>query len=324
MSNHRFFTVKQKSAQTCALFGTKYPIVQGGMVWVSGGKLAAAVSEAGGLGLIGAGSMKPDLLRLHIAKAKQLTARPFGVNLPLLYHGVEEQLRVALDGGVRIFFTSAGSPKKFTSFLKKEGCKVVHVTSSPELAKKCEDAGVDAVVAEGFEAGGHNGRDELTTMVLIPLVVDTVNIPVIAAGGIGDGRAMAAALALGASGVQVGSRFAATIESSAHDEFKRAIVAAGPSSTMLAMKKLVPVRLLKNKFYEEVLKLEDKCASTEELSQLLGKGRAKAGMLDGDLVEGELEIGQISALIQDVPSAGEIVQRLMNEFETVCKSMSLN
>lgn len=324
MSNYRFFTVKQKSAQICALFGVKYPIVQGGMVWVSGGKLAAAVSEAGGLGLIGAGSMKPELLKLHIAKAKQLTARPFGVNLPLLYHGAEEQLRVALDGGVRIFFTSAGSPKKFTSFLKKEGCKVVHVTSSPELAKKCEDAGVDAVVAEGFEAGGHNGRDELTTMALIPLVVDSVNIPVIAAGGIGDGRGMAAALALGASGVQVGSRFAATIESSAHDEFKRAIVAAGPSSTMLAMKKLVPVRLLKNKFYEEVLKLEDKCASTEELSQLLGKGRAKAGMLDGDLVEGEFEIGQISALIQDVPSAGEIVQRLMNEFETVCKSMSMN
>jgi enoyl-[acyl-carrier protein] reductase II len=324
MSNHRFFTIKQKSAQICALFDIKYPIVQGGMVWVSGGKLAAAVSEAGGLGLIGAGSMKPDLLKLHIAKAKQLTARPFGVNLPLLYHGAEEQLRVALDGGVRIFFTSAGSPKKFTSFLKKEGCKVVHVTSSPELAKKCEDAGVDAVVAEGFEAGGHNGRDELTTMVLIPLVVDSVNIPVIAAGGIGDGRAMAAALALGASGVQVGSRFAATIESSAHDEFKRAIVAAGPSSTMLAMKKLVPVRLLKNKFYEEILKLEDKCASTEELSHLLGKGRAKAGMLDGDLVEGELEIGQISALIQDVPSAGEIVHRLMNEFETVCKSMSMS
>lgn len=296
------------------LFGTKLPIIQAGMVWVSGGKLAAASANTGALGIIGAGSMKPDLLRHHIVKAKGLTKEPIAVNLPLLYHGIEEQIQVCLEEGIRIFFTSAGSPKKFTPMLKANGSVVVHVTSTPDLAKKCEDAGVDAVVAEGFEAGGHNGRDEITTMVLIPEVVDAVKIPVIAAGGISDGRQMAAAMALGADGVQMGSRFAATIESSAHESFKRAIVDATPTSTMLTMKRTVPVRLLKNKFYEEVAKLEDRCASAEELNVLLGKGRAKAGMLDGDLENGELEIGQVSGMIADIPSCETLVGRLIDEY----------
>jgi len=296
------------------LFGIRYPIIQAGMVWVSGGKLAAAAANAGALGLIGAGSMKPDLLRQHILKAQSLTKNPIGVNLPLLYHGIEEQIAVCLELGIKIFFTSAGSPKKYTGMLKSKGCVVVHVTSTPELARKCEDAGVDAVVAEGFEAGGHNGRDEITTMVLIPEVVDAVKIPVIAAGGIGDGRQMAAAMMLGASGVQIGSRFAATVESSAHQNFKNAIVAASPTSTMLSMKKTVPVRLLKNKFYEEITKLEEKCASAVELEAHLGKGRAKAGMLDGDLDNGELEIGQVSGMIKDIPTCQALVDRLVMEY----------
>lgn len=296
------------------LFGTKLPIIQAGMVWVSGGKLAAAASNAGALGIIGAGSMKPDLLRHHINKAQSLTKNPLAVNLPLLYHGIEEQIAVCLELGIKIFFTSAGSPKKFTPMLKSNNCVVVHVTSAPDLAKKCEDAGVDAVVAEGFEAGGHNGRDELTTMVLIPQVVDSVKIPVIAAGGIGDGRQIAAAFALGAEGVQIGSRFAATVESSAHDNFKHAIVQAAPSSTMISMKKTVPVRLLKNKFYEQITQLEDRCASAEELNNLLGKGRAKAGMLDGDLENGELEIGQVAGMIRDIPTCQTLVDRLVAEY----------
>ena len=295
-------------------FGARLPIVQAGMVWVSGGKLAAAASNAGALGLIGAGSMKPDLLKLHIEKCKLLTSKPFGINLPLLYSGVEEQVKIALDAGVRIFFTSAGSPKKLTPFLKSHGCTVVHVTSTPDLAKKCEDAGCDAVVAEGFEAGGHNGRDELTTLVLIPQVVDAVKIPVIAAGGIADGRGIAAAMALGARGVQIGTRFAATVESSAHANFKQAIVASRPDSTSLMMKQLVPVRLLKNKFYEEVKALESRCASAEELSAHLGKGRAKAGMLDGDMDSGELEIGQVCAMVRDIPTCAELVERLEKEY----------
>lgn len=296
------------------LFGTRTPIVQAGMVWVSGGKLAAAAANAGALGIIGAGSMKPDVLRHHITKAKSLTSKPLAVNLPLLYHGIEEQIAVALELGIRIFFTAAGSPKKYTPMLKKEGCIVVHVTSTPDLAKKCEDAGVDAVVAEGFEAGGHNGRDEITTLVLIPQVVEAVKIPVIAAGGIGDGRAIAAALALGAQGVQIGSRFAATVESSAHMNFKKAIVAAGSTGTMLSMRKLVPVRLLKNKFYEDIATMEERCATPDELSQHLGKGRAKAGMLEGDITEGELEIGQIAGLIHDIPTCQELVSRLEKEY----------
>lgn len=296
------------------LFGTRTPIIQAGMVWVSGGKLAAAAANAGALGLIGAGSMKPDLLKQHILKAQALTKNPFGVNLPLLYHGIEDQIAVCLDLGINIFFTSAGSPKKYTAFLKSKGCTVVHVTSTPELAKKCEDAGVDAVVAEGFEAGGHNGRDEITTMVLIPQVVDRVEIPVIAAGGIADGRQIAAALMLGASGVQIGSRFAATAESSAHPNFKKAILEATPTSTMLSMKKAVPVRLLKNKFYEEITKLEERCATPSELEAHLGKGRAKAGMLDGDLDNGELEIGQVAGMINDVPLCKDLVERMLSEY----------
>lgn len=306
----------------CKLFGTRTPIIQAGMVWVSGGRLAAAASNAGALGIIGAGSMKADLLRHHITKAKSLTTKPFGINLPLLYHGIEEQIAIALELGVRIFFTSAGSPKKFTPMLKKEGCVVVHVTSSPDLAKKCEDAGVDAVVAEGFEAGGHNGRDEITTLVLIPEVVDAVKIPVIAAGGIGDGRGMAAAFTLGASGVQIGSRFAATVESSAHDQFKQAIVAATPTGTMIAMKKVVPVRLLKNKFYNDITAMEERGASSDELAAHLGKGRAKAGMLEGDIVEGELEIGQVSGLIHDVPSCQELVARLEKEYVRAAEKLA--
>ncbi|MEI6832886.1 MAG: DUF561 domain-containing protein [bacterium] len=302
------------------LFGIRAPIIQAGMVWVSGGKLAAAAANAGALGLIGAGSMKPDLLKQHILKAKSLTNNPIGVNLPLLYQGIEEQIGVCLELGIKIFFTSAGSPKKYTPMLKSHDCTVVHVTSTPDLAKKCEDAGVDAVVAEGFEAGGHNGRDEITTLVLIPQVVDAVKIPVIAAGGIADGRQMAAAMMLGASGVQIGSRFAATIESSAHENFKQAIISASPTATMLSMKKTVPVRLLKNKFYDEINKLEERCATAEDLQAHLGKGRAKAGMLDGDLDNGELEIGQVAGMIKDIPSCETLVKRLVEEYSKALQS----
>jgi len=310
-----------KPSVVTQMFGVQYPIVQGGMVWVSGAKLAAAVSNAGALGLIGAGSMKPDLLRQQIIKAKTLTSKPFGINLPLLYEGAKDQIDVALELGVKIFFTSAGSPKKFTPYLKEKGCTVVHVTSTPELAKKCEDAGVDAVVAEGFEAGGHNGRDEITTLVLIPQVVNAVKIPVIAAGGIGTGSAIAAMLALGAAGVQIGSRFAATVESSAHDNFKNAIVKSSHDATVLTMKKLVPVRLLKNKFCADVMALEDRAANKEELASLLGKGRAKRGMLEGDMDEGELEIGQVSALIKDVPTCADLVRRLVEEYRAAAQSL---
>ena len=310
-----------KPSVVTQMFGVQYPIVQGGMVWVSGAKLAAAVSNAGALGLIGAGSMKPDLLRQQIIKAKTLTSKPFGINLPLLYEGAKDQIDVSLELGVKIFFTSAGSPKKFTPYLKEKGCTVVHVTSTPELAKKCEDAGVDAVVAEGFEAGGHNGRDEITTLVLIPQVVNAVKIPVIAAGGIGTGSAIAAMLALGAAGVQIGSRFAATVESSAHDNFKNAIVKSSHDATVLTMKKLVPVRLLKNKFCADVMALEDRAANKEELASLLGKGRAKRGMLEGDMDEGELEIGQVSALIKDVPTCADLVRRLVEEYRAAAQSL---
>jgi len=306
----------------CDLFGIEHPIIQAGMVWVSGGRLAAAASEAGALGIIGAGSMKPNLLRQHIQKAKSLTTKPLAVNVPLLYAKSLEQIDAALEEGIRIFFTSAGSPKKLTPYLKEKGCIVVHVTSSPELAVKCESAGVDAIVAEGFEAGGHNGRDEITTLVLIPQVVDAVKIPVIAAGGIGDGRAIAAMFALGADGVQIGTRFAATQESSAHINFRNAIISAKPGDTMLSMKELVPVRLLKNKFYENVKTLEDNCAGKEALLELLGKGRARAGMLDGDMDEGELEIGQISALIRDIPTCKELVNRLTSEYTNAISKMN--
>lgn len=296
------------------LFQIKYPIIQAGMVWVSGSKLAAAAANAGALGLIGGGSMSPDLLRSHIRTAKTLTKNPLGVNLPLLYSKIEEQIDVCLEEGIKIFFTSAGSPKKHTPKLKDHQCTVVHVTSNPELAIKCEEAGVDAVVAEGFEAGGHNGRDELTTMVLIPQVVKAIKIPVIAAGGIGSGQAMAAAFCLGAEGVQVGSRFAATQESSAHENFKQAILAATFSSTMLCMKSTVPVRLLKNEFFLKINELEKNGASNSEILDCLGSGRAKKGMLEGDLVEGELEIGQVAALIKDLPTCDDLVKRMIEDY----------
>ncbi|MFG1482780.1 DUF561 domain-containing protein [Halobacteriovorax sp. HFRX-2_2] len=307
-----FNTFNTQENIICKLFNIKYPIIQGGMVWVSGSKLAAAVSNAGGLGLIGAGSMKPDLLREHLRKAKSLLdeGKHIGVNVPLLYRLAEEQIQTCLDEGIKIFFTSAGSPKKYTKFLKDQGCTVVHVTSSPALAKKCEDAGVDAIVAEGFEAGGHNGRDEITTMCLIPQVCDTVKIPVIAAGGIFDERTIAAGLCLGASGVQLGTRFLMTKESSAHQNYKEMILKAGPGDTRLQMKPYVPVRLLKNKFAMESLKLELECAPVEKLVEHLGKGRAKLGMLDGDIDEGELEVGQASGAIHDLPSVSEVMKSL--------------
>ncbi|OFZ13575.1 MAG: 2-nitropropane dioxygenase [Bdellovibrionales bacterium GWA2_49_15] len=290
------------------------------MVWVSGGKLAAAVSNAGGLGIIGAGSMKPDLLAHHLDKAQGLTNRPLAVNIPLLYSQVEEQIKVALDKGIKIFFTSAGTPKKYTPFLKEKGCVVVHVTSTPELAAKSEAAGVDAVVAEGFEAGGHNGRAELATLPLIPQVVDMVKIPVIAAGGIGDGRGIAAAFALGASGVQMGTRFLATQESSAHPKFKELVIHSRPEDTRLLLKKLVPVRLLKNAFYQQAMQLEEQGADVETLQKLLGKGRAKLGMLEGDLEEGELEVGQISGLVRDLPTVEVLMQRLVKEYDQATRS----
>lgn len=305
------------------LLPIKYPIIQAGMVYVSGGKLAAASANAGILGVIGAGSMSPELFDHHIKKAKSLTTHHerLAVNIPLLYSKTKEQLQIALDNGIKIFITSAGSPKTYTSWLKDQGALVIHVTSSPELALKCEAAGVDAVIAEGFEAGGHNGREEITTMVLIPQVVDAVKIPVIAAGGIVDGRGIAAALALGATGVQLGTRFVATIESSAHDHFKQAILNSHSASTMLMMKKTVPVRLMKNTFYEEVKKLEDQGASAEELMKLLGHGRAKAGMLEGDMVNGEIEIGQGCSMIKDCPSVEEVVQKLIADFKLTRKSL---
>ncbi len=310
-----------KSKVITDLFKIEYPIIQGGMVWVSGSKLAAAVSNAGCLGLVGAGSMKPDLLKVHLEKASKLCQKPIGVNIPLLYEKAPEQIQTALDCGIKIFFTSAGSPKKYTKMLKDSGCVVIHVTSSPELAIKCEAAGVDAIVAEGFEAGGHNGRDEITTMSLIPQVRDAVSIPVIAAGGIGDGRGIAAAFALGADGVQLGTRFAATKESSAHQNFKEAIEKAKSGDTLLTMKDLVPVRLLKNKFFRDIIKAEENCASPEELASILGKGRAKKGMLEGDLDEGELEIGQISALIKNTPTVSECVLDLIKSYSETLKKL---
>jgi enoyl-[acyl-carrier protein] reductase II len=300
-----------------------HPIIQAGMVYVSGGKLAAACAEAGILGVVGAGSMNPELLDHHLKKAISLTTHPerLAVNVPLLYEKTADQIDVALKNGIKIFITSAGSPKTWTKILKDKGCIVLHVTSSPELAKKCEAAGVDAVIAEGFEAGGHNGRDELTTMVLIPQVVRAVKIPVIAAGGIGDGSAIAAAFSLGAQGAQLGTRFIATRESSAHPDYKKLIVESKSDSTMVMMKKVVPVRLVKNPFFEEVKKREDENASKEELEKLLGKGRARAGMLEGDLVNGELEAGQIAALVNDIPSVSELTERLLREYQVAVKSL---
>ncbi|HEY0610973.1 MAG TPA: DUF561 domain-containing protein [Chitinophaga sp.] len=304
------------------LFQIKYPIVQAGMIWASGWRLASAVSNAGGLGLIGSGSMYPDVLQEHIRKCKQATHHPFGVNIPLLYPDIDQLIRIVLDEGVKIVFTSAGNPKTWTPLLKEAGVIVVHVVSSSAFALKSEAAGVDAVVAEGFEAGGHNGREETTTMVLIPAVCEKVRIPVIAAGGVGSGRAMAAAFALGASGVQVGSRFVATPEASSHDNFKQAVVEAKEGDTILSLKKVTPVRMIRNQFYESVKAAEDRGATLEELKSLLGKGRAKRGMFEGKLEEGELEIGQVSALIHDIKPAAMVLQEIWEEFTDTCKRLS--
>lgn len=298
------------SNRLCRLLGTRLPIIQGGMVYMSGARLAAAVANAGGLGLLGSGSMRPDVFHEQLAKCRRLTDRPFGVNLPLLYPHSGEILDLALAEGVKLFVTSAGSPRRAIGRLKAEGCTVLHVVASPTLAAKCEEAGCDAVICEGFEAGGHNGREELTTLVLVPQCVAAVTIPVVAAGGIATGAQWAACLALGADGVQIGSRFAITQESSGHPAFKARVAAAGPDETMLMMKKHIPVRLLRNRFAEQVAALEARGASREELVDLLGQGRARRGMLEGDLEDGELEIGQVSGMIDDVPTVAEVVARL--------------
>ena len=297
------------------LFNIKYPIIQGGMIWNSGYKLASAVSNAGGLGLIGAGSMYPEVLREHIQKCKKATDKPFGVNIPMLYPNIEEIMNIVIEEGVKIVFTSAGNPKTWTSFLKEKGVTVVHVVSSSVFALKAQEAGVDAIVAEGFEAGGHNGRDETTTLTLIPMVKEKIQIPIIAAGGIATGRGMLATMILGADGVQVGSRFAASIESSSHNNFKETIVSIKEGDTQLTLKELAPVRLIKNKFYNDVQDLYEKCPTKDDLVQLLGRARAKKGMFEGDLEEGELEIGQIAGLIHEILPVKQIVEEMITEFE---------
>ena len=304
-----------------SLFGIRYPIVQGGMIWVSGWKLASAVSNTGGLGLIGSGSMYPDVLRDHIQKCKKATDKPFGVNVPMLYPQIEEIMDIIVEEGVKIVFTSAGNPKIWTQFLKEKGITVVHVVSSVKFAQKAEAAGVDAVVCEGFEAGGHNGKEETTTFTLIPMVKENVSIPVIAAGGIANGRGMLAAMVLGADGVQIGSRFAATIESSAHDNFKDTIVKVKDGDTHLTLKELAPVRLVKNHFYNQVQELYAKNPSVEEIKQLLGRARAKKGMFEGDLDNGELEIGQIAGLIHEIKPAKQVIEEIIAEFEAIKSSL---
>ncbi|OIQ36353.1 MAG: 2-nitropropane dioxygenase [Bacteroidetes bacterium MedPE-SWsnd-G1] len=303
------------------LFEIKYPIIQGGMVWNSGWRLASAVSNAGGLGLIGAGSMYPEILREHIQKCKKATGNPFGVNVPLLYPNIEEIMDIIVKEDIKIVFTSAGNPKSWTTFLKDKGITVVHVVSSVKFALKAQDAGVDAVVAEGFEAGGHNGREETTTFTLIPMVKEQINIPLLAAGGIATGRGMLAAMVLGADGVQIGSRFAASTESSAHDNFKQRVVDTKEGGTQLTLKELAPVRLIKNQFFDEVQELYKENPTKEQLKELLGRGRAKKGMLEGDLVDGELEIGQIAGLIHDIKPVSEIIKELVEEYEDVKKSI---
>lgn len=306
-----------------ALFKIKYPIIQGGMIWNSGYKLASAVSNAGGLGLIGAGSMYPDVLREHIQKCKKATSKPFGVNVPMLYPNIEEIMKIIVDEGVKIVFTSAGNPKTWTSYLKQNGITVVHVVSSSLFALKAQDAGVDAIVAEGFEAGGHNGREETTTLTLIPMVKEKIKIPLIAAGGVATGRAMLAVMILGADGVQVGSRFSASVESSAHDNFKEAIINVKEGDTQLTLKELAPVRLIKNKFYQDLQDLYQTGPTKEEIVTLLGRARAKRGMFEGDLIDGELEIGQIAGIIHELKPAGEIVEEMMIDFELAKKAVSI-
>ena len=303
------------------LFNIKYPIIQGGMIWNSGYKLASAVSNAGGLGLIGAGSMYPDVLREHIQKCKKATDKPFGVNVPMLYPNIEEIIQIIIEEDVKIVFTSAGNPKTWTSYLKEREIIVVHVVSSSKFALKAQEAGVDAIVAEGFEAGGHNGREETTTFTLIPMVKEQINIPLIAAGGIATGRGMLAAMVLGADGIQMGSRFAASFESSSHENFKKTIVDVKEGDTQLTLKELAPVRLIKNKFYNDIQDLYSKCPTPEELKELLGRARAKKGMFEGDLEEGELEIGQIAGLIHEIKSVESIINEVIQEFQIASKDI---
>ncbi|MEP7255006.1 MAG: nitronate monooxygenase [Ferruginibacter sp.] len=302
-----------------ALFNIDYPIVQAGMIWASGWRLASAVSNAGALGLIGSGSMYPEVLREHIQKCKAATQKPFGVNVPLLYADIDKHIQIIIEEKVPVVFTSAGNPKTWTTVLKQQGIQVVHVISSSKFALKAQEAGCDAVVAEGFEAGGHNGREETTTMVLVPAVCAAVEIPVLAAGGIATGKQMMAAMVLGADGVQIGSRFIASPEASSHEKFKNLVIASAEGDTQLTLKKLTPVRMLKNDFFAQVQKAEQECASIEELQKLLGRARAKRGMFEGDLDEGELEIGQVSAIINKIKPAAEIVKEIWNEFETTLK-----
>ena len=304
------------------LFGIRYPIIQAGMVWASGWRLASAVSNAGGLGLLGAGSMYQEVLREHIQKCKKATDKPFGVNVPLLYPDIDQLMEVIVEEKVSLVFTAAGNPKLWTAHLKSHGCTVVHVVSSVKFALKAQACGVDAIVAEGFEAGGHNGREETTTLTLIPLVKKALNIPLIAAGGIGSGPAMLAAMALGADGVQVGSRFVATPEASSHPHFKSEVLKAEQGSTELTLKELTPVRLLKNPFYDQIKKLYAEGASSEKLKEVLGRGRAKKGMFEGDLVEGELEIGQVAAQIESLLPAETIVQEFITTYNTTLERLA--
>lgn len=306
----------------CHLFGIDKPIIQAGMIWCSGWELASAVSNAGGLGLIGSGSMYPEVLRTHIRKCKSATSKPFGVNVPLLYPNIEQHMAIIIEEGVKIVFTSAGNPKTWTDHLKKQGIIVVHVVSALKFALKCEEAGVDAIVAEGFEAGGHNGREESTTMTLIPLVRKGVKLPLIAAGGIASGEQMAAAFALGAEAVQIGSRFVACDESSAHSHFKQAVINSKEGDTQLSLKVLTPVRLLKNKFYHDVAEAEKRGAGAEELTTLLGRARAKRGMFEGDMEEGELEIGQVSASIKEILPAAQIVNEVYTDFKATLRKLA--
>lgn len=313
--------MKRMNNRITSLFGIKYPIISGGMVWCSGWRLASAVSNAGGLGLIGAGSMHPETLREHIQKCKAATDKPFGVNVPLMYPEIEAIMDIIISEGVKIVFTSAGNPKLWTKKLQDNGIKVAHVISSSKFALKCEEAGVDVVVAEGFEAGGHNGREETTTMVLIPQVRKSISIPLIAAGGIGTGSAMLAAFALGAEGIQMGTRFALTQESSASKEFKELCINLKEGDTILSLKKLSPTRLIKNDFYTTVQEAEDRGATAEEMRGILGRGRAKKGIFEGDLSEGELEIGQVSSLIEDLPTAADVVNSVIEEYNAKVESM---
>jgi len=304
----------------CDLFGIKYPIIQGGMVWCSGWRLASAVSNAGGLGLIGAGSMHPEVLREHIRKCSEATDKPFGVNIPLMYPQIDEIMKIVVEEKVKVVFTSAGNPKAWTSYLKQNGIKVAHVVSSAKFAEKCEAAGVDAIVAEGFEAGGHNGREETTTLCLIPSVRKATSLPLISAGGIATGAAMLAVMALGAEGVQMGTCFALTKESSAHDNFKELCLSLNEGDTKLLLKKLAPVRLVKGKFFSQVEEAEARGASVEEMRELLGKGRAKKGIFEGNLDEGELEIGQVASLIHELKPVAEVVKKVVDEFNA-CKQV---